>query len=135
LSYKYKKISVNGRKVDEHCYVMEQKLGRKLERWEIVHHKDEDKLNNDPDNLEIKIKHTKFHYDKGDLHRLTKEDRAKANDPKGSEKCNAKLSEQQVAYIKRRISNGEGVRALAREYNVHHTLISQIKRGILYKHV
>lgn len=40
-------------KIQEHRYVMEQKLGRRLTSEEIVHHKDGNKLNNDPDNLEI----------------------------------------------------------------------------------
>jgi|ERR1035438_3715743 hypothetical protein len=35
----------------EHRIVAEQKLGRKLLRSEVVHHKDGDKLNNAPDNL------------------------------------------------------------------------------------
>jgi hypothetical protein len=42
-----------GRRVYEHRYVMEQHLGRKLERWETVHHKDGDKANNELDNLEL----------------------------------------------------------------------------------
>lgn len=37
--------------VREHRYVMEQKLGRRLDGLEVVHHKDEDKQNNHPDNL------------------------------------------------------------------------------------
>jgi hypothetical protein len=35
---KYVVITVNGKQVREHRYVMEQHLGRKLERWEQVHH-------------------------------------------------------------------------------------------------
>lgn len=36
-------------------YLMENKLGRKLNDNEQVHHKDENPLNNDPDNLEVKL--------------------------------------------------------------------------------
>jgi hypothetical protein len=38
----------------EHRAVMEAHLGRKLEPWELVHHRDENKLNNDLSNLEIR---------------------------------------------------------------------------------
>lgn len=37
----------------EHRLVMERKLGRPLEPNEHVHHKDEHKTNNEPDNLEV----------------------------------------------------------------------------------
>jgi len=47
----YRVIYVHGRRVKEHRYVMEQKLGRPLAPREHVHHLDGDKLNNDPDNL------------------------------------------------------------------------------------
>ena len=49
----YWMIKVGGKLKFEHRYLMEQKLGRKLERSEHVHHKDENKLNNSPDNLEL----------------------------------------------------------------------------------
>lgn len=35
----------------EHRVVMERILGRRLGRWEAVHHIDHDRLNNDPSNL------------------------------------------------------------------------------------
>ncbi len=46
-----------------HRVVMENKLGRLLERFEIVHHIDEDKFNDSPNNLEIKTnsEHTGLH--------------------------------------------------------------------------
>jgi hypothetical protein len=37
----------------EHCLVMEDHLGRYLEEWEIVHHRDGDRSNNVLSNLEI----------------------------------------------------------------------------------
>ncbi len=59
----YVRVKVNGEWVLEHRYVMEEKIGRKLTDEELVHHKDEDKKNNSPDNLEIKtnITHSKLH--------------------------------------------------------------------------
>lgn len=49
--------------VFEHILVAENMLGRKLESWEQVHHKDQNKENNHPDNLEIlsASEHTKLH--------------------------------------------------------------------------
>ena len=48
----------------EHVLVAEKMLGRFLEPGEVVHHKDEDRTNNSPENLEIfknNGKHTSFH--------------------------------------------------------------------------
>jgi len=46
-----------------HRLIMENKLGRKLFSWEHVHHIDENKRNNDPDNLMIvtNSEHRKMH--------------------------------------------------------------------------
>lgn len=48
-----------------HRRVAEKKLGRPLEKGEIVHHKDGDKLNNSPDNLEVMTQsdHVREHID------------------------------------------------------------------------
>ena len=35
----YKQLFINGKHIDEHRYIMEQHLGRKLDRNEYVHHK------------------------------------------------------------------------------------------------
>lgn len=49
----YKIIHVDGRRIEEHRYVMEQKLGRRLLPNETVHHRDASKTNNAPENLEL----------------------------------------------------------------------------------
>lgn len=49
----YLTANVNGRDTLKHRLVMEIIIGRKLDTNECVHHKDGNKLNNDPDNLEI----------------------------------------------------------------------------------
>ncbi|MEB3302014.1 MAG: HNH endonuclease signature motif containing protein [Cyanobacteriota bacterium] len=48
----------------EHRVVAEQILGRPLRRGEIVHHKDGDKHNNDPSNLEVMTQsdHVREHF-------------------------------------------------------------------------
>jgi hypothetical protein len=53
IASRYRYIKVNGRKVAEHRYVMEQELGRTLRADEQVHHKNHDRLDNRPENLEV----------------------------------------------------------------------------------
>ena len=47
---------IDGRAILEHRLVMEQILGRKLEPWENVHHRNGDRAFNDPSNLELWVK-------------------------------------------------------------------------------
>lgn len=49
--------------VFEHRYVMSKHIGRPLREDEIIHHKDEDRLNNEITNLEImtRSEHSKLH--------------------------------------------------------------------------
>ncbi len=51
--HKYKTILINGKRVREHRYIMENHLGRKLERWEHVHHINDNSLDNRIENLLI----------------------------------------------------------------------------------
>lgn len=59
----YRLIRTDGKQVLEHRHKMELKLGRRLKRAEIVHHKDEDGLNNNIDNLVIltQAEHRRLH--------------------------------------------------------------------------
>ena len=49
----YRLISVNGKLVLEHRYIMSQVLKRPLERSEHIHHLNGDKLDNRLENLEL----------------------------------------------------------------------------------
>lgn len=49
----YIQIRVNGKRIYLHRHVWEKANGRKLESGEIVHHKNEDKRDNSPENLEV----------------------------------------------------------------------------------
>lgn len=62
----YKYVTVDGQLIREHRHVMEQVLGRKLKPNEVVHHKDGNKKNNSPDNLEVLewSEHSREHYHK-----------------------------------------------------------------------
>jgi hypothetical protein len=50
--------------VHEHRTVAARKLGRPLRKGEVVHHNDDNKRNNDPDNLRVfasQADHAKYH--------------------------------------------------------------------------
>lgn len=59
----YRKIRVGKRQVREHVYVMEQNIGRRLEKHEVVHHVNGNKTDNRIENLRLmtKIDHDNLH--------------------------------------------------------------------------
>ncbi|MGH0406710.1 HNH endonuclease [Bacillus paranthracis] len=60
--------------VMEHRYIMSLHLGRPLEAWEVVHHKDHNKQNNKISNLEVMslADHTRLHNEEKEIIRCEK---------------------------------------------------------------
>jgi hypothetical protein len=69
---KYKWIKIEGKSYLEHRLIMEGILRRKLSFNECVHHKNENGLDNDPTNFEIKTRggHAKHHAKKAKMIKL-----------------------------------------------------------------
>lgn len=73
-------ISVDGKRIAEHRFVVEQRLGRSLGSNEVVHHIDHDGLNNDPDNLIVMSpgEHMRLHRLQKKGRRWTRDEKARA---------------------------------------------------------
>lgn len=105
----------------KHRYVMEQHLCRELEEWEIVHHVDGNKRNNDIANLSLATQsdHVSIHY-KQDIEKYGKF---------GS----AKLHKDDVKNIYIRIIGGEDVKKIASDYGITPENVDHIKNKKTWK--
>jgi len=130
----YKAIKVNGRKKDLHRHLMEQKLGRKLHFDEVVHHIDENKLNNDLSNLEIKTRseHSRGHKTNSTVKETTKE---KLRIAHRETRPAAKLSIEDVRRVKQLLNSGVSGASIGKMFGVCRTSISSINTGKTYSWV
>jgi hypothetical protein len=74
MAYRYKTVKRGGKTVLLHRHVAEQKLGRPLRADEHVHHGNEERWDNRPDNLEVlsAAEHHRIHSDGRLVHPRTK---------------------------------------------------------------
>ena len=112
-----------------HVLLMEQMLGRPLREDEVVHHINEDKFDNRPENLEVMTRG-----ELSSLHRrgqraspetvakLSRSHRGRANPRRA-------LTEEQVKEVAEKIIAGCSLRVLAEEYGVSLTTICNIRDG------
>lgn len=110
---RYTRITINGRMVYEHRYIMEKHLGRELSSDEFVHHIDGDPKNNKLVNLQViaPTKHTGIHHTGKTLSEEHKRRLLDANIGRCrvfSEEHKRKMSEAAKIAYKNRIRNVRG---------------------------
>lgn len=127
---KYKAVKVNGIKRDLHRLLMEERLGRKLDRTEVVHHINGDPSDNRLENLQVMSlsEHAHLHQ----AGRIEPEWVRKARSERLKGRPNMRdrrLTKDDVIYIREHYKpsdNEFGVRALAKKFGVSHPTISKI---------
>jgi len=129
--YKYHRLCVDGRRIDEHRFVMEKHLGRRLNSSEVVHHIDGDASNNDIDNLRLmnQSEHTKLHRKQGDLFTVT----PGKGFSDGHIPYNRSVSEETALEMLSAVMGGDRVSVVARRFNVKRDVVSDIVHGRSYR--
>lgn len=130
--YPYKRIRISKTQTrDQHRIVMESILGRALKPDEIVHHKDGNKRNNAPSNLEVMSRKTHMEHHRGDLrHKWPDERRAKWSERmrRGGHPQSI-ITEEIAALIKNRIRDGVRNKDIAIEFGIGRPMVSLIRHG------
>lgn len=136
---KYKSIKINGVKYDQHRRIMEDHLGRKLDKNEVVHHINGDSLDNRIENLQVmdRSEHTRIHnIGRVDPEWLIKQRSGKMlGNHYGTPR---KLTDDDVRYIRENYKPWDkeyGARALSERFGLCHSEISRVARKLSYKDV
>lgn len=119
----------------EHRVVVEGILGRRLGPDEIVHHKDGNAKNNNPDNLQLTTRkehiaiHDLFHHPQS--FRWTKE-----NAKRGEQQHVSKLTDEKVISIRAEYAaGGTSCKKLGKKYGVHANAIHWVVRRRSWTHI
>lgn len=124
----YKAIKIEGRKIDLHRHIVKGYLAINLSFNDVVHHKDENKWNNDPDNFQIvsRSEHSRMHMTGRKLSTATK---SKMRRIGRALRTGAKLTIESVIEIKHALAKGEPGSSIAERFKISRPNVSDIKTG------
>ena len=122
----YRVATVNRTTKNYHHLVCEAFHGEKPFPEAVARHLDDDRTNNHPDNLAWGTKSQNWHDS-------VKNQKASY----GSSRYNTALTEDDVRAIRARLEQqgGKGLRAIGREYGLHHSTVVAIRDRVSWKHV
>ena len=115
----YGKMTINGKDVRAHRFIYEYTYGVIPESMLVCHKCDNPPCCN-PDHLFLGTS-------KDNTQDMLKKSRG--NPPRGNKQPHAKLNEDKVKIIKKRLLNGGKIQEIANDFNVGRAAISQIKRN------
>lgn len=132
----YRRVMVDGVYVKEHIYVAEKQIGRKLLKNEVAHHRDEDRLNNDPENIEVMTRsaHSRHHATGRKASEKTiqklKEAKAGENQKEEHQQWRTDVTKERIEIL---LNKGLKKKEIAKELNIDpDTLRARLKHYGLY---